>query len=176
MHGTSLVQSQGISPQASKPNGNAFEPIPTLYYLVRNNPRGVYHFLQDQNISSGKNNTSLYNGVKNFVKHADQQEVLAFVQAIHPDKKYFDSPTSKPSNLDAKIDEWEKEKKITTDPDVRNMLDELIAKAKDLAQQGKGTVEELISEFKGAKKDSDFYKQVSIIAIVVIILLIVTRK
>jgi hypothetical protein len=176
MHGHSLVQSQGISPQASQPKGNVFEPIPTLYYLVRNNPRGVYHFLQDQNIPSGKNNTSLYNGVKNFVKHANQQEVLAFVQAIHPDKKYFDSPIGEPSNLDAKIDEWEKEKKITTDPDVRNMLDELIAKAKDLAQQGKGTVEELISEFKGAKKDSDFYKQVSIIAIVVIILLIVTRK
>jgi len=176
MHGHSLVQSKGLSPQTSQPNGNAFEPIPTLYYLVRNNPRGVYNFLQDQKIEVGKNNNALYTGVKNFVKHANQQEVLAFIQAIHPDKKYFDSPTSQPSNLDAKIVEWEKEKKTTTDPDVRNMLDKLIAKAKDLAQQGKGTVEELIGEFKGAKKDSDFYKQVSIIAIVVIVLLIVTRK
>ena len=45
MHGHSLVQSKGLSPQTSQPNGNAFEPIPTLYYLVRNNPRGVYNFL-----------------------------------------------------------------------------------------------------------------------------------
>lgn len=188
MHRNSLVQSQGTLPRASQPNGNVFKPIPTLYYLVRNNPGGVYHFLHDHNIQTEKNNNSLYVGAKNYVKHANEQEVLDFIQAVHPDKKYFDSPQSEPvvvandldstpaNELDAKIAEWEAEKKTTTDPDIRNMLDELIAKARELAQKGKGTIEDLIGEFKGAKKDTDFYKQVSIIAVVVIVLLIVTRK
>ena len=181
MHGNSLVHSQGVPPQPPQPGrNNTFKAIPTLYYCIRNNPRGVYNFLKDHNIHVDKNNNSLYAGVKNYVKHANQQDVLGCIQAVHPDKEYFlnENGNNAPngSALKAKIADWEAEKESTNDPDVKKILEDLISKAKDLAHKGKGTVEDLIGEFQGAKKDSDFYKQVSIIAIVVIVLLIITRK
>ena len=188
MHGNSLVHSQGVPPQPPQPGrNNTFKAIPTLYYCIRNNPSGVYNFLKAHNIHVDKNNNSLYAGVKNYVRHANQQDVLGCIQAVHPDKKYFLNGNNAPeangsplkannSPLKAKIAGWEAEKESTNDPDVKKILDDLISKAKDLTDKGKGTVEDLIGEFKGAKKDSDFYKQVSIIAVVVIVLLIITRK
>ena len=175
-----LVPSQaGVPPQHAQPQKEtAFKPIPTLFYLVKSNPRGVYHYLKDNNIHPQKTTPGLYQGVKQFVRNSSQDQVIQMINAVHPDKKYFDSPNTNDAtgDLTKKISEWELEKGKTSDPNVQKILDDLINKGKKLLAEGKVRVEDLVEDLQGGKKDKDFYKKTSIILVVVVILLILTRK